>query len=126
MAALSDALAKEIAAAAFQYGMDVLVEVHDQKELDRALDIPSKMIGINNRNLKTLSVRLETTLELCSHVPDDRLVIAESGLFTHADLMRCADHGVRHFLIGESLMRQADVTAATRKILGTDPCPESA
>lgn len=118
MAAIDDTLARELADTAKDYGMDVLVEVHNREELDRALEIPSKLIGINNRNLKTLTVRLETTLELCKLVPDDHLVVAESGLFTHDDLKRCAEQGVTRFLIGESLMRQADVTAATRKILG--------
>lgn len=120
MAAVDDGLARELADTAIEYGMDVLVEVHNREELERALQIPSKLIGINNRDLKTLNVRLETTLELCGLVPDDRLVVAESGLFTHEDLKRCAEKGVTRFLIGESLMRQADVAAATAKILGEE------
>ncbi|MCX7889870.1 MAG: indole-3-glycerol phosphate synthase TrpC [Rhodobacteraceae bacterium] len=122
MAAVSDAQAGELAAAAAAWGMDVLLEVHDSEELDRALAIPSPMIGINNRNLRTFEVTLETTRRLACRVPEDRLVVAESGLFTPGDLCDLAGYGVRCFLIGESLMRQPDVAAATRAILA-DPVP---
>ena len=98
--------------------MDALIEVHDAAELDRALRLKSPMIGINNRNLKTFDVDLDTTLKLAPRIPVDRDVVCESGLFTAADLNRMMQAGVRRFLIGESLMRQADVAAATRAILG--------
>ncbi|MGE0716174.1 MAG: indole-3-glycerol phosphate synthase TrpC [Alphaproteobacteria bacterium] len=124
MAALDDASAAELEAAATFWGMDVLVEVHDRPELERALRLPSGMIGINNRNLKTLSVDLAVTEELAPDVPSDRLLVAESGLFTPADLARMTRVGARAFLIGESLMRQADVVAATRAIL--EPAVEQA
>jgi indole-3-glycerol phosphate synthase len=117
MATLSDPQAAELEDAAFAWGMDALIEVHDQDELDRALRLKSRLLGINNRNLKTFETRLETTEELATHVPRDRLVVGESGLATPADLARLAGVGVRSFLIGESLMRQPDVAAATRAIL---------
>lgn len=118
MAALDDAQAKELEAVAQDYGMDVLIEVHDVPELDRALKLESKLIGVNNRNLKTLEVHLETTEEIGRGVPDDRLLVSESGLASTADLDRMAAVGARCFLVGESLMRQADVEAATRALLG--------
>ncbi|MFH5775859.1 indole-3-glycerol phosphate synthase TrpC [Paracoccus sp. NGMCC 1.201697] len=118
MASVDDALAAELEDAAFHWGMDALIEVHDREELDRALRLKSPLVGINNRNLKTFDVSLQTTLDLAPHVPADRDVVCESGLFTPEDLNRMADAGVRRFLIGESLMRQADVTRATRDILG--------
>ena len=120
MASVSDAQAAELEDAAFAWGMDALIEVHDRAELDRALELKSPLIGVNNRNLKTFETTLETTRELSKHVPADRMLISESGLFTPADLADMAAHGARSFLIGESLMRQADVTAATRALLA-DP-----
>ena len=117
MASLSDAQAAELEACAFDWGMDVLIEVHDGDEMDRALRLKSPLIGINNRNLKTFETSLQTTLDLAPRVPSDRMVISESGLFTPADLAQMAGAGVRSFLIGESLMRQADVTAATQALL---------
>ncbi|MFO1059611.1 MAG: indole-3-glycerol phosphate synthase TrpC [Dongiaceae bacterium] len=118
LAALDDARAAELAAVAAAQGLDVLAEVHDAGELERALRLPVRMIGINNRNLKTLSVDLRTSEELAPRVPKDRLVIAESGLASEADLARLRRAGAAAFLVGESLMREADVTAATRHLLG--------
>ena len=117
MASLEDGQAAEMEAAAFDLGMDVLIEVHDEAELDRAALLKSPLIGINNRNLHTFEVTLETTRRLARRVPEDRMIVAESGLFTPADLADLAQYGARAFLIGESLMRQADVAAATRAIL---------
>lgn len=117
MAALTDAQAAELEAVATEYGLDVLVEVHDGAELDRALKLKSPLLGVNNRNLKTLVVDLATTEALASHVPADRMLVAESGLHTKVDLDRMAKCGARCFLVGESLMRQPDVEAATRLLL---------
>lgn len=117
MAALSDAEAADLEAIAQDLGMDVLVEVHDAEELDRALALKSRLIGINNRNLKTLDVDLATTESLADAVPDGRILISESGLSEPADLERMAAVGASCFLIGESLMRQSDVAAATRTLL---------
>ncbi len=117
MASVSDAQAAELEAAAFEQGMDVLIEVHDLPELERAGALKSPLIGINNRNLHTFEITLQTTRDLARRVPEDRLIVSESGLFTPADLADVAAYGARCFLIGESLMRQADVTAATRAIL---------
>jgi len=117
MASVSDAQAMELEAAAKAHGMDVLIEVHDRAELDRAATLTSGMIGINNRNLHTFEVTLETTRNLARLVPEDRLIVSESGFFTPADLADVAQYGARAFLIGEALMRQTDVAAATRAIL---------
>lgn len=117
MSQVDDAAARVLAAAAQDWGMDALVEVHDEAELDRALALPGKLIGINNRNLKTFETTLATTERLAPRVPADRIAISESGIFTHADLERLAKVGVRAFLVGESLMRHADVAAATRALL---------
>ena len=117
MASVSDAQAEELEIAAFSWSMDVLIEVHDAAELDRALRLSSPLLGINNRNLKTFETTLETTRALAGRVPKGRLLIAESGLTGPADLADLAAHGARCFLIGEHLMRQADVAAATRAIL---------
>jgi len=123
MASVSDAQAAELEQAAFDWGMDVLIEVHDGAELDRALALTSPLIGINNRNLKTSDVTLETTRTLAPRVPEGRMVVAESGIFTHADLTDLAGYGARSFLIGESLMRQADVARATRDLLHPAEAP---
>ena len=122
MASVSDAQAQELEDAAFSWHMDVLVEVHDGEELDRALALKSPLLGVNNRNLKTFETTLETTRELSRRVPEGKLLISESGLTGPADLADMARHGARTFLIGESLMRQADVAAATRSLLA-DPVP---
>ena len=117
MAMIDDALAAELEAAAGDWGLDVLIEVHDEAELARALKLRSRMIGINNRDLHTFNTALETTERLAPLIPAGRMVVGESGLFTPADLARLAKLGVNAFLIGESLMRQEDVAQATRAIL---------
>jgi indole-3-glycerol phosphate synthase len=117
MAMIDDGLAAELEAAAFHHTMDVLIEVHDEAELQRALKLKSPMIGINNRNLHNFETKLETTEMLAPMVPKDRMIIGESGLFKPTDLARLSRIGVDTFLIGESLMRQEDVAAATKAIL---------
>ena len=117
VAALEDGAMAEIEAAALERGMDVLVEVHDAAEMARAARLESRLIGVNNRNLKSFETRLETTLELSPLAPEGALLVAESGIASHADCERLARVGVRSFLVGESLMRQADVEAATRALL---------
>ena len=117
MASVSDAQAQELEDAAFSWDMDVLIEVHDADELERALVLKSPLLGINNRNLKTFETTLDTTRELSRMVPADRVLVSESGLNTPADLADMAQYGARTFLIGESLMRQEDVENATRTIL---------
>ncbi len=119
LAALDEEEARLLEKTAFELGMDALIEVHSKAEFDRALAMRSPLIGINNRNLETLEVDLETTERLARHVPEDRLVVCESGLATPQDLARMAKAGVTTFLIGESLLRQADVTAATQTLLAS-------
>lgn len=121
LAQVDDAAARELAIAARDWNMDAIVEVHDAAELERALRLDCRLIGINNRNLKTFEVTLSTTETLAPLVPKDRIVIGESGIFAPADLTRLAKVGVNAFLVGESLMRQADVAAATRTLLGGRP-----
>lgn len=118
MAALDDGAAAEIEAAAIARGMDVLVEVHDRGELDRALRLRSRLIGVNNRDLRDFTVDFARTYELVGHAPAGCTFVAESGLETRADLDAMAARGVRCFLIGEALMRQADIAAATRALVG--------
>ncbi|WP_299148431.1 indole-3-glycerol phosphate synthase TrpC [uncultured Tateyamaria sp.] len=117
MASVSDAQAHELEEAATSWGMDALIEVHDAAELERASALKSPLIGINNRNLKTFEVTLDTTRMLSKQVPIDRMIVAESGLNTPADLADLAMYGARTFLIGEGLMRQDDVASATRTLL---------
>ncbi|MGN6376038.1 MAG: indole-3-glycerol phosphate synthase TrpC [Sphingomonas sp.] len=118
VAALDDEDLAEIEAAAIDYGMDVLVEVHGPAELDRALKLKSRLIGVNNRNLKDFTVDFARTYELVDRAPAGCTFVAESGLSTRADLDRMAEHGVHCFLVGEALMRQPDVQAATRALVG--------
>ena len=122
MAALDDTEAAELEACAFELGMDVLIEVHDRSELARACRLKSPLMGINNRNLKTMEISLDVGAAMLPDLPDDRIAVAESGLFAPADLSRMAAAGARCFLIGESLMRADDVATATRTILA-DPVP---
>src|SRR5277367_1506381 len=118
LAALDDAQAIGLEMVAVELGMDVLVEVHNRDELHRALQLQTPLIGINNRNLKTLQTNLAVTEELAWNLPTGRFLIAESGIRNHTDISRLAGAGVRAFLVGESLLRHADVTAATRALLG--------
>ena len=118
MAAVTDDEARALAQSARALGMDALVEIHDEPELDRALGIDATFIGVNNRNLKTFETTLATSERLATRIPRDRLVVAESGIANHAHVTRLAKAGISCFLVGESLMREADVTAATRALLG--------
>jgi indole-3-glycerol phosphate synthase len=126
MAAVDDACAADLEAAAFALGMDVLVEVHDEEELTRALRLKSRLIGINNRNLKTFETTLATSERLAALVPRGHVVVAESGIFAPDDLTRLAKAGISTFLVGESLMRQNDVAAATRALIARSPALASA
>ncbi len=117
MAAVDDALAGELEGAARDWGLDVLLEVHDEAELDRALRLASPLVGVNNRNLRSFEVSLDTTRRLAPRLPPDRRLVCESGLFAPADLAAMEAVGARRFLVGESLMRQADVAGATRALL---------
>ena len=118
VAALSDTQMAEIEASAIECGMDALVEVHDDRELDRALALKSRLIGVNNRDLRDFSIDFSRTYDLIERAPADCTFVAESGLMTRADLDEMAEHGVRCFLIGEALMRADDLEAATRALLG--------
>jgi len=117
MASATDALAHELLAAARAYDLDALVETHDETEVERALALGATMIGVNNRDLKTFTTTLETTTRLARMIPPDRLIVAESGISRHPDLARLKADGAGAFLVGESLMREADVEAATRSLL---------
>ncbi|MBR1220056.1 indole-3-glycerol phosphate synthase TrpC [Bradyrhizobium sp. U87765 SZCCT0131] len=126
LAALDDAAARDIEDTALALGMDVLLEVHDRAELDRALKLRSPLLGVNNRNLRTFETTLATSETLAPLIPGNRIAVGESGIFTPADLSRLARVGMEAFLVGESLMRQDDVTAATRTLLARDGAAHAA
>ena len=126
MAAVDDHVAQELEEAADAFGMDVLLEVHDEQELERALHRRSRLVGINNRNLKTFETTLTTGKRLAPKVPRGRIVVGESGIFSPTDLECLAEVGIETFLVGESLMRERDVEAATRALLRRDERPAGA
>jgi indole-3-glycerol phosphate synthase len=126
MASVTDKAARELYSAAVHWNMDTLVEVHDEAELDRALKLGAKLIGINNRDLRTFDTKLEVTERLAPRVPKNHLLVSESGIFTPADIERMNAAGVKSFLVGESLMRQPDVTLATRTLLDRGKKPKKA
>ena len=121
MACLEDTQAAAITETAHDLGMDVLVEVHDAQELERALPLGSRLVGVNNRNLKTFEVSFETAIRLKPGIPDDRIAVAESGIGSHDDVVRLGQAGLHTVLVGESLMRQTNVTAATKALLFGEP-----
>jgi indole-3-glycerol phosphate synthase len=118
MAAVDDRLAQDLEEAALAFDLDVLLEVHDEPELERALRRRSRLIGVNNRNLKTFETTLATSQRLAPKIPADRIAVGESGIFSSADLAYLAKVGISTFLVGESLMRERDVEAATRALIG--------
>ena len=118
MAMIDDALAAELFAASQHYGMDALIETHDAEEVERALKLGGRLLGINNRNLRTFETKLDTFKTTAANVPDDAFLVAESGIFTPDDVLELAGYGAQAYLVGESLMRQDDVAAATRTLLG--------
>ena len=117
LSAVDNNTALELRDAAVNLNMDVLCEIHDAEELNRAIDLKMDMIGINNRNLRSFETSLQTSFDLIPHIPDGTCIISESGIFTHEDAQSLAQHGAHALLVGESLMRQPDVTAATKLLL---------
>ena len=126
MASVADACAKELEDSAVAFGMDVMVEVHNEEELDRALALKTRLLGINNRDLKVFKTSVAVSERLAPRVPAGKLIVGESGIHTPADLQRLAAVGIKAFLVGESLMRQTDVAAATRALLEREPAAAAA